>query len=61
MEKEALDELILKAQQETKTVLEQEIEALKFQKKELKEKLQINLEIEQKKEEIRALIEKLES
>jgi hypothetical protein len=61
MSSEELENAVLKAQEQTKTTLEEEIETLHLQKDLLKEKVQTYLEIEKKKEEIKMLIEKLES
>ncbi|QNM84592.1 hypothetical protein H9W90_10325 [Polaribacter pectinis] len=60
MEQEELEKLILKAQNETKTILEEEIEELKLQKIALEEELETYLEIQQKREEINELIKKLD-
>jgi uncharacterized protein YdcH (DUF465 family) len=61
MEQEELDAYILKAQNKTKTALEEEIEELKLQKVVLEEELETFLEIQQKRKEIKKLIKKLES
>lgn len=59
MEQEELDAYILKAQNKTKTSLEEEIEELKLQKSAIKEELETYLEIQQKRKEIKKLIKKL--
>lgn len=61
MEQEELDAYILKAQNETKSALELEIEELKLQKSAIKEELKIYIEIQQKRKEIKKLIKKLDS
>jgi uncharacterized protein YdcH (DUF465 family) len=60
MKQDELDAYILKAQHETKTALEKEIEELKLQKSAIKEELEAYLEIQQKRKEIKKLIKKLD-
>jgi hypothetical protein len=60
LDKEELQVIAEKLQNETKTTLEEEIEDLKLQKSTLEEDLQTFIEIQQKREEINQLVKKLD-
>lgn len=61
MDEAELDAYVLKAQNKTKTTLEEEIEELKLQKSAIKEELKIYIEIQQKRKDLKKLIKKLDS
>ena len=59
--KEELDELVIEAQRNEETTLKQEIETLKIEKENLEEKISIYHQIQNKREEIKELISKLDN
>jgi hypothetical protein len=58
---EDVEKAVIKAQEITKTTLQEEIESLIAQKVALEEKVKIYLEIEKKRKELNDLVEKLEN
>lgn len=59
--KEELDELVIEAQRNEKTTLKQEKENIKIEKENLEEKISIYHQIQNKKEEIKELMSKIDN